>query len=265
MAVFDKYIMETARYVEKMCDSGRQVREFSCADLSRPLPLRVGPGAGDGIIVKSDTHLELGSPAAGSCAFVLYSNRISLVHDGRVRLVGLDIPEAPPGTLSFGQVIIVAGNTLTDKDYQSLVQSQYIGDKIEGYMVKSMPGRIWSRISNQGVQKGFNFGFLGRGLVKLVKAEVPKVTAAEVLFVTSDRADVELLSDIEAAVNKLATKIKSRIWKERGIDISDCAFGGHCGLCKDRTVCDKVNKAKVQKQKVKGDKAGRAKSRISCQ
>lgn len=257
MAVFDKYIRETAGYVEKMRNAGRQIREFTPTDLSCPSSFNMGPRAGAGIIVKRDTYLELGSPVTGSCAFVLYSNCISLVHDGRVRLVGLDIPQSPPGALSFGQVIIAGGETLTDKDYQSLVQSQYIGDKIEGYMVRSMPGRIWSRISNQAVQKGFSFGFLGRALVALVKAEVPKVTSAEVLFVTSDKADVEVLSRIELPVSKLAGSIKRRIWKEKGIDISDCPFGGHCGACKDRSVCDRLRKARRDGEKARLGRAGR--------
>jgi CO dehydrogenase/acetyl-CoA synthase beta subunit len=249
MAAFDACIKKTARYVEKMRDAGRQVREFSCTDRSRPLPFSVGTGAAPCIVLKSDTFLELGSPTAGSCAFVLYSNHTSLVQDGRVHLIGPDIQESQSGTLSFGQVIIAGGETLTDGDYQFLIQSQYIGDKIEGYMVKSMPGHIWGRISNEVGQKGFGFEFLGRALMELVRAQIPKVTAAEVLFVTSDKADVQLLCDIELHVSKIAGQIKSRIWKRKGIDISDCAFGGHCGSCKDKSVCDKIRKARHDREK----------------
>jgi CO dehydrogenase/acetyl-CoA synthase beta subunit len=249
---FDRYIKETDRYVEKMRDSGRPIREFTSTDPLCPSPFKVGPGTG--IIVKRDTYLELGSPATGSCAFVLYSNRVSLVHDGRVRLIGPDVPESPPGARSFGQVIIAGGETLTDKDYNSLVQSQYTGDKIVGYMVRSMPGFIWSRISNHAVQKGFSFGFLGRALVTLVKAAIPKVTAVEVVFVTSNKADVDILSRIEVPASRLAGKIKSRIWKEKGIDISDCPFGGHCGACKSRSVCDRLRK--VSRDREKGKRRG---------
>jgi CO dehydrogenase/acetyl-CoA synthase beta subunit len=258
MAAFDECIKKTAGYVAKMRDAGRQVRELSCIDHSRPLPFRVGTGAASCIVLKSDTFLELGSPTAGSCAFVLYSNRTSLVRNGRVRLIGPDVQESQSSTLSFGQVIIAGGETLTDGDYQSLIQSQYIGDKIEGYMVKSMPGHIWGRISNEVGQKGFGFEFLGRALMKLVKTQIPKVTAAEVLFVTSDKADVRLLCDIELHVRKIAGHIKNRMWKQRGIDISDCAFGGDCGSCKDKSVCDKIRQARHDREKAELRRARRA-------
>lgn len=261
MTVFDNYIKETAGYVEKMRDAGRLVRDFACTG---PFPFRVGPGAGSPVILKSDTFLELGSPATASCSFVLYSNHTSLVRDGRIRLIGPDISESPSGAaLSFGQVIMATGRRLTDKDYHSLVESQYIGDKIEGYMIRSMPGRIWSRISNEVAQKGFSLDFLGRAMIALIKAEISKVTAAEVLFVISGKSDVLLLSDMEAAVSDLAAKIKSRIWKKKGIDISECPFGGHCGLCKDRSVCDTVKRSKALQGTVEGKRVAKVKRRVS--
>jgi CO dehydrogenase/acetyl-CoA synthase beta subunit len=242
MAIFDAYIELTSGYVEELRAAGRQVRELSLAgDPPPPLPLKIGPGAGSGLVLKSDTFLELGSPTAGSCAFVLSSERTSLIRDGRVRLIGPDVRESPAGVLPFGQVIM-AGVALSGEDYQLLVQSQYTGDWIEGYMVKSMPGRIWSRVSNEAAEKGFGFEFLGTALMQLVKDQVPKVTAAEVIFVTSDKADVQRLGAIGTEVSSIAREIRKKIWEKRGIDISDCAFGGDCGSCGDRSVCTEVRK-----------------------
>jgi len=240
MAIFEEYIEQTARYVEKMRREGRLVREQ--LGLSTLLPFKVGPGAGSGLVMKSDTFLELGSPTAGSCAFALLTDQPSHISDGRVCLIGPDVQESASGTLPFGQVIMAGGEALTEVDYHELVQSQYVGDQIEGFMVKSTPGRIWSRISTDVAQKGFSFELLGMALISLVKTQIPKATAVEVLFVTSGKADLQPLNDIAAFVEKIAKGIKERRWKERGFDIADCAFGGHCGSCEDKSVCDEVKK-----------------------
>jgi CO dehydrogenase/acetyl-CoA synthase beta subunit len=241
--LFDGYIAEIDRYVERLRAAGRQVREFSGASrLSGPLPFKVGPGSGTGLVPKSETSLELGSPSAGSCSFALFTDLTSLVRNGRIRLIGPDIGESLADLLPFGQVIIAAGEDLTEADYPALLESRYVGDQIEGFMVKSSPGRIWSRVSIDVARRGFNLEFLGLALKDLIKAQIRNVTAVEVLFVTSGRADLQPLDEIATSVGQIAHAIKERRWKERGIDISDCAFGGHCGSCPDKTVCDKVTR-----------------------
>lgn len=240
MSAFDEYIGQTKTFVERMREKGRLVRELSAVDVPATVSLKVGLGASPGIVMKSETFLELGSPATGSCAFALSSDHTSLLQDGRICLIGHDVPESPEATLSFGQVIMAGGEALTDEDYQVLVQSQYIGDRIEGYMVKSTPGHIWTRISKDAAQKGFCFEFLGMALMKLVKVQLPKVTAAEIIFVTSGKDDVQCLAEIGTNVSAVARDIKARLWQGRGINIAECAFGGHCGSCDDKSVCDEV-------------------------
>ncbi|QEM67701.1 carbon monoxide dehydrogenase [Geobacter sp. FeAm09] len=246
MSLFDEQIRQVFRYQEHMADKGNYVREVQCpwpvVNGREEFPFKVGPGAGSGLVLKSETFLELGSPTAGSCAFALFSDQTSAVHDGRVRLIGPDIHESDEKTYPFGQVIMAAGADLTEADYHSLCQSQYVGDQVEGFMVKSTPGHIWGRVSRQAAQKGFNFAFLGGALIALVKAQIPHVTHMEVLFVTSDKADLQPLVEIGGAVAQIAKAIKERHWKERGIDIDECAFGGHCGNCSDKSVCDEVKK-----------------------
>jgi len=259
MAEFDEYIEETAAYVDDMRTAGRQVRElFRVTGTPDRLPFKVGPGAGTGLVMKSETFVELGSPTAGSCAFALYTDRTSLVRDGRIRLIGPDIQESSGGTLPFGQVLIAGGETLTEADYPELVESQYVGDRVEGFMVRSTPGRIWSRVSTDVVRKGFSFELLGLALMRLVKSQIPKVTAVEVLFVTSDKADLQPLNEIGTSVGKIAQAMKQRRWKERGIDISDCAFGGHCGSCADKDVCDEVKKLAHTRRLLAGGPTGRS-------
>lgn len=248
MSIFDAYIKQIAEYIEEMRKAGREIIEFTCSDHSCNPPFEVGPGAGSGLVMKSDTFLELGSPTAGSSAFALYTKDTSLIRDSRVCLIGPDIQTSSSPVLPFGQVIMVGGEAFSAGDYQRLIQCQYIGDRIEGYMVKSMPGRIWTRISNEVAQKGFSFKFLAMALMKIIKTQIPNVTVVEALFVTSDKSDLQNLNEIGVSVSEIAHTLKKKHWETRGVDISDCAFGGDCGSCTDKSVCDAVKKA-IHKKK----------------
>jgi CO dehydrogenase/acetyl-CoA synthase beta subunit len=235
-----------ARLIREIGESGRPVKEWSLSSVgtapAAAPPFQVGPGAGSGLVLRSDTFAELGSPAVGSCAFALYTDSSSFVRDGRIRLVGPDIPESGSKTIPFGQVILAAGKNLDERDYRPLAESQYVGDRIEGFMVKSTPGRLWCRVSNDVAARGFDFRFLGSALIRLVKEQVPAAEAVEVIFVTSGREELRRMGEIESRASGVAREIKTRVWKEKGIDIDSCPLSGHCGACKDKEVCDEVKK-----------------------
>jgi CO dehydrogenase/acetyl-CoA synthase beta subunit len=249
MSIFNACIKQTAKYIDEMRKAGREIIEFTCTDHSCNPPFDVGPGSGSGLVMKSDTFLELGSPTAGSCAFALYTKDTSLIRDGRVSLIGPDVQASSSTVLPFGQVIMVGGEAFSTGDYQRLVQCQYTGDLIEGYMVKSMPGRIWTRISNEVAQKGFSFKFLAMALMKIIKAQIPNVTVFEVLFVTSDKSDLQNLNKIGFSVSEIAQALRKKHWETKGVDISDCTFGGDCGSCTDKLVCNAVKKAIYKKKR----------------
>ena len=63
MAVFDAYIKKVNDYMDGLRDKGRQIRTYNCpssvGDLLNGLPVRVGPNAGSGLVLRSDTYVEL--------------------------------------------------------------------------------------------------------------------------------------------------------------------------------------------------------------
>jgi CO dehydrogenase/acetyl-CoA synthase beta subunit len=260
MAVFDAYIRKVAEYVQAMQDSGRQVRVFDCPGVPERLldglPVRVGPGAGSGIVLRGDTFAELGSPEAGSCAFPLWTNNIELVRDGRITIIGPDILESRGASLPFGQILVSAGGKLSEKQHSALDESQYISDQIEGYMVKSTPGRMWTRISNNAAERGLGFKALGKALMAIYKSHVSQIEAMEIVFVTSSKEDVRQLEEIAAQVRKISKDIVRETWLARGYDILECTLGWDCGSCPDKTVCDDIKEVvKVRKKKTSKPKA----------
>ena len=259
MSVFDAYIQKVAEYVEALRTKGLTPKEFSCLDspgrIREEVPVRVGPNAHRGIILRSDTFLELGNPLAGSCAFVLWTDNPPLIHDGRITLLGPDIPESPDASLPFAQILMVGGGDLSDKDHESLVQQQYISDRVEGYMIKSAPDRVWSRVSKGAQAKGFDFETLGKALMSIVKSEEPRVETMEIVFITSSKEAVQGLAGIAAQVRKISKDIVKEKWKVRGYDI-ECA--SDCSSCGEKQVCDDIREVISVKKRRK--KEGRAAS-----
>lgn len=257
MAIFDSYIEKLARYVEDLKNQGGQVGEFRCPravdDIVSGLPVQVGPSTGGGVILRSDTFTELGSPDAGSVSFMLWTDDPSLLQDGRITLIGPDIPQSEDASLPFGQVLLVGGKELSEGEHGELERSQHVGDQIEGYMIKSVPRRTWSRVSRGAVAKGFNFETLGGALVAVYKSAVPKIEAMEVLFVTSAKQDLEPLQKIAEQVQEISGNIVKDTWKAKGYDI-ECFSAYDCDFCPDKAVCDDIKG--IIKVRKKTKKAG---------
>jgi len=256
VAIFDVYIRKVAEYVEEMQRRGRQVRETDCptaiSKLVEGLPVRVGPQASSGLILRGDTFAELGNPEAGSCAFLLWTDNPSLIRDGKITLIGPDIQESSGASMPFGQVLIVGGAELGKEEHEALEQNQYIADQIEGYMTRSVSQLLWSRVSKDAAEKGFCFETLGRALMVIFKTEVPKVQAVEIVFVTSVKEDLQPLDDISTQVREIAKNIVLENWEAKGINLLECTFGWDCNSCQYKPVCDNIRELiTVRKKRAK--------------
>jgi CO dehydrogenase/acetyl-CoA synthase beta subunit len=241
MAIFDSYIDKVAGYAQEMRSRGVPVRDFDWPGapekLRQGLSIAVGPNANPGIILRSDTFLELGNPDAGSCSHLLWTNDVSRVRDGRIALLGPDIPESEGGSLPFGQIVIAAGEELGPEDHDKLQQAQHVSDQIEGYMVRSSSASLWSRVSRDAAAKGLDFESLGRALMSLIKVEVAGASAVEIVFVTTSKDDVKRLDALTSEAKTVGSEMVKQVWKDRGYDL-DCDFD--CSSCGDQSVCDDI-------------------------
>ena len=263
MALFDAYIKKLADYQRELQVQGRQVKEIVCpttvSELKEGLPVLVGPKASSGIILRGDTFVELGNPDIGSSAFILWTDNTKLIRDGNITLIGSDIPESAGGSLPFGQVLMVGGADLSKEEHALLEANQYIADQIEGYMIKSIPQHMWSRVSLDVASKGFNFDVLGRALMAIFRSAVPKIEAMEVMFVTSSKEDLQLLDNIGEQIREISSNITKETWKAKGYDI-ECIQLWDCESCPDSSVCDDIKgMVNVRKKTKKTPKPKRVK------
>lgn len=236
MSVYDDHIKQIFDYLQE-----RPKQEFDCPtsvhELRKGLPVQLGPGANSGIVLRSDTYAELGNPADGSTGFVIWTEDVSSVRDGRITLVGPDITQAEGSCLPFGQVLIMAGKHLNNEIQERIEEYQHISDSLEGYMVRTSSQNIWGRVSKDAVAKGFSLETLGRALMVAIKANVGEVEAMEVVFVTSTKKDIDQLDKIAAEVTDIRKSIIKAVWKERGYDL-DCAVD--CDSCDSKATCDDI-------------------------
>jgi CO dehydrogenase/acetyl-CoA synthase beta subunit len=251
MVVFDPYIKKISDYLEVLKSKERRIKVFNSTYLKikENLPFTVGKNANSGIILRQDTFVELGNPEAGSSSFLLFTEDNSLITDGKITIVGPDITESEGKSLPFGQVLIIGGKKLSNKDHAVLMQTGYIGDQIEGYMIRSLSQNIWSRVSRSAVLKGLDFENLGKAIISVYKSGSSAIDAMEVLFITSSKEDIKLMDNISIQIQKISREIIRENWKLKGYDI-DCELD--CNSCSDKTVCDDIRE--VLKDKMKTDK-----------
>ncbi len=291
MDVYDIYIEKCTAKIDDMYAKGRRIKftqlPSSVSEIRKDICIKVGEKESSGVILREDTFIELGNPEMGSCSILLYTDKPAMLNDGRITLIGPDINDSGVNNLSFdeiviigslhgndkdiveleslsrnknatqsfpfGQIIMLGGKELTEKDFESLRETLIIGDQIEGYRVRSFSENIWSRVSKQAVAKGFNFETLGKALMIIFKTAHPKIESMEVGFVTTNKDDISILKEYSKQILKTSKEIVKENWKIKGYDI-ECS--SDCNTCDDKPVCDDIREVLKDKMKKNSTKNG---------
>ena len=183
---------------------------------------------GDSTIVFSeDTWLELGNPSTTSMALALVTDRLEIVQDGMITLIGPDIPDTR-GSLPFAQILLIASKELQDEDYRKINTYQYELE-LNGYMIKTIPSSLslWSRVSKKSATMGFSFAVLGKSIIDSYKRKFNN-PLVEVVFVTSTKEDVEELEELRQKVARIISAM-NKMMEELSFDCSSCEYLDVCG------------------------------------
>lgn len=251
MADFDEQILAVRRFVQER-KPDRRVSEatvpLTLQELTRELPVRYSPGSKPFVVLKEDTFVELGNPLQGSASMVLWSGQAELIRDGVIHLIGPDIPEAEGESLPFGQVILLGGPGIEDRDAARLERAADLAHSLEGYMIRQVPRKLWSRVSREAGRRGFCLQVLGRVLMAQYRRLFPGLGAIEILFVTSSKADVEALETIaQEAKGKSLTIRKLSREKDGAYECEDL----NCESCPEKPTCDSIREVLVIRKKGK--------------
>ncbi len=252
MAEFDEQILAIRGFTRKREKEGRPLSEIQCAgspdDLVGGLPVCFGPDNPPTVILKEDTFAELGNPVHGSASMVLWTRQDELIRDGLITRIGPDIPEAEGQSLPFGQVILVGGSRLEEKELAKLERASNLSSLLEGYMIRHVPRKLWSRVSQEAAAKGFCLETLGRALMAQYKRTFPLLEATEILFVTSSKADVGELEGIGLQAKGKSLSIRKLTRTEEGTYECDDLT---CDVCPEKPICDTIRDVLVIRKKGK--------------
>jgi CO dehydrogenase/acetyl-CoA synthase beta subunit len=225
MQLFDKHIDQIRHFLERYQAAGKAVTYTHAQSTSWPASRR------QNLVLAQDTGVELGHPNDLSSAFLLWTNDPAQVVDGRITVVGPDLPELKDQRASFGKIVIAAGMDFNEENsferYRAMELLRYDLD-LKGYMMRgvSQHQREWSRVSREALDNGFSFKVLGGALLDQF-ARLPYIAAAEAIFITEGRqavSEIQAIADeaikIIGAMNKMA--------EELSFDCRTCEYNDVC-------------------------------------
>jgi CO dehydrogenase/acetyl-CoA synthase beta subunit len=199
------------------------------------------------VILSEDVFVELGHPQTASRSAVLVTYEKNLVQDGRISLVGPDLPQMAQGEKHpLAQFVLLYAEPDMAADPFDLDNAQYLMHRLPGYMVRSVPGRLWARISRQGKAKGLSLSVLGGALVAAYKDDFPGVLGAEIVFVTSSQEAVKELEPVAVEASIFSGQHKKLVL---GIDGSVECTELNCETCDEKPVCDTLRDVVVERKK----------------
>lgn len=198
------------------------------------------------VVLAPQVAVELGHPTTASQAAVLTTYEAGAVHPGRISLVGPDLATLPRGTRRpFGQVVCLQLAPGSSPDPFTLETTQYLFNRLPGYMVRSMPGRLWARVSLDGRAGGLGMATIGDALVAAFLGDFDEVRAAEVVLVTSSRDDVDALAPFVLEAQALSGRHKKLVLAPDGtLECRELS----CETCDEKPVCDAVREVLARRR-----------------
>ena len=201
------------------------------------------------VILGDDVAVELGHPSTASLSIVLLTRRLELVEDGRVTVVGPDVGEIGRGDKRpFAQILMLGVARGSAPDPFTIDNAQYLMQRFRGYVVRSVPGRLWARVSRRGLADGLTFNAVGSALRAVYKYDFEGIEKVETLFVTSSVADVEALKPVAIEADILAGKHKKLAL---GIDGEIECTELDCETCDEKPVCDNLRDIVIKRRNIK--------------
>jgi CO dehydrogenase/acetyl-CoA synthase beta subunit len=198
------------------------------------------------VILGEDVAVELGHPSTASQVIALLCHQSDLIRSGRITIVGPDLDKmGDGGRQPFAQVVMLAVKRGETPDPFETDNTQYLMHRLSGYMVRSVPGRLWVRVSKAGRAAGLTLKTVGSALIAAYTHDFDVIEGAEVVFVTSSPEDVNALSQISTEVNILAGRHKKLAL---GVDGEVECQDLNCDTCDEQPVCDSLRDIVIKRR-----------------
>ncbi|PIP40149.1 MAG: hypothetical protein COX19_06305 [Desulfobacterales bacterium CG23_combo_of_CG06-09_8_20_14_all_51_8] len=184
------------------------------------------------LVLGQDTAVELGNPKDASTAFLMWVNEPDKIKNGRITIVGPDLPQLSGRQVSFGKIVMVGASDFdADNSYDRYRELELLRYNLhlKGYMMRgvSQQQREWSRVSRDAVNGGFSFKHLGGALMDEF-SHIAYVRSVETVFITASREDVLEAKAIADDVFKIISAM-NKMAEELSFDCDTCDYNDVCG------------------------------------
>ena len=174
-----------------------------------------------------EMQVELGGPREDYKFELVRAKPLDEIEDGKVTIIGNDLPDIPEGTnVPFGMIIDVGGVEI-ETDLEGVIERrlhEYV-NFIEGFMHLNQRYDIQMRLSKKSYQKGFNsLNIFADVLFRLYKSEMNFIEKMQITFVT-DPEKVKEYYDESLAI------YEARDARARGMSDDDVDVFYGCSLC----------------------------------
>ena len=138
-----------------------EVRGLKTTVSTIDIPLAYGPAFEGERIRKDDLYLEIGGGRT-QCVELVEMADMNAVEDGKVELIGPDIPDEPGQRLPLAITVQVAGRKFQE-DFEPILERQihHLINYAQGVMHVGQRDISWIRVGHAAVEKGFNLKHIG--------------------------------------------------------------------------------------------------------
>lgn len=221
----------------------REVREYGMeVNTYEPMELNLGDTSHNtisiqlngykGIVLGSETGLELGGMKTKSFSLIYpVEHPQNEICSDLIHLIGPEINELQTKQISFCLFILLTVKDLTEEIFEEVRNLSFVSNSIAGFTIRSIPRRFWCRISQNIIEKGFSFRFLGEAIISLYKQKFGStLNSRELLMINSSPKLIEKWSkyteEMRADLNS-RWRAKVDAWKKR----IDCDYEWACKIC----------------------------------
>ncbi|MFX1389918.1 MAG: hypothetical protein ACFE9Z_07655 [Promethearchaeota archaeon] len=254
--LFEKFLNDLRDYINSESQKGKNViiyeKKEIPSNLFKKLNIKVKLNKLKEIILQEETKLELGGINKKSFSLIYpFSDKDFIKHlkNGRISLIGLESKDITQSSIDFGMIILIGGNNINEKDWDSLRQFNFISNSIEGFSIRTIPRKFWCRIS-KSIHKSFTFEFLGNAILYIYEQRFKDlIQSMEIFFVNyySDVIDefIRIISKVNTYINEKWLK-KIDIWKKR----IDCEYDWGCEICPYQEECYEIKQVLIEREKI---------------
>ena len=253
---FEKFINNLRNYINSESQKGQNVQIYKKDEnplkFFEELNINVALDMHNEIILQEETRLELGGINKKSFSLIYpFSNQnfINQIENGNITLIGLERNEIHQFAVHFGMIILIGGKKISEDDWDSLRQLNFISNGIEGFLIRTIPRKFWCRVG-KNVIDNFTFDFLGNAIFYLYKQRFAGlIESMEIFFMNTYPSVIddfiEISSNINTFINEKWLK-KIENWKKR----IDCDYDWGCEVCPYQDECYEIKKVLVERERI---------------